>query len=292
MNLRVLIAGCGYVGTALGRRLAAEGHQVFGLRRDPQGLPDSIEPLEADLTDPGTLAALPGGLDAVVYAASSGGGGDGAYRRAYEEGPRNLLGALEGRGAPVRRLLYVSSTGVYGQDEGEWVDEGSPTDPVRARARSLLAGERIARESPHPATVVRFGGIYGPGRTRLVERVRAGDARCPPRTVYSNRIHRDDCAGVLRHLLLLADPDPLYVAVDREPAPLCEVLRWLARRLGAPDPPVGEGGRGSRTNKRCSSRRLVGSGYDFGYPTFREGYDALLRMDPRSTSVPDPGVGR
>ena len=137
-------------------------------------------------------------------------------------------------------------------------------------------------ESPIPATVVRFAGIYGPGRGWLIERARSG-ASCsddPPK--YTNRIHRDDCAGVLAHLVGLAVDrewlDDRYIGVDDEPAAECEVLDWLAARLGAPPPrrtPAGApAARGS--GKRCSNARLRGTGYRFRYPSFRDGYAAVL----------------
>jgi nucleoside-diphosphate-sugar epimerase len=127
--------------------------------------------------------------------------------------------------------------------------------------------------------VVRFGGIYGPGRTRLIDSVRSGQARCEP-GLYTNRIHRDDCAGVLEHLLALAAPAPLYIGVDDEPALQCEVLRWLAQQLGVP-PPVPSGApddsRRRGGNKRCCNARLRASGYRLLYPSYCEGYTALLR---------------
>ena len=119
---------------------------------------------------------------------------------------------------------------------------------------------------------MRFAGIYGPGRTRLVERVRAGD---PCSAAYTNRIHRDDCAGVLRHLLRLERPLPLYLAADREPATQCAVMTWMAERLGLPAPSIADAGDGS-LGKRCRNARLVSSGYEFEYPSFREGYDAVI----------------
>ena len=282
---RVLIAGCGYVGSALAARLVDEGCAVWGLRRQPEGLPPGVRPLAADLARPDTLRELPPELDAVVYAASAGGGGEAAYRSAYVEGVGNLLDALVAAGQAPRRVVFTSSTGVYAQREGEWVDESSPTEPTGASGTALLEGERRFLDGPFPATVLRLGGIYGPGRDRLVRETRAGSAVCPggaPR--YSNRIHRDDCAGALHHLLDLPDPEPLYVGVDREPAELCTVLRWLAERLDRPPPPVSDnapaGRMGRRSNKRCSSARLVASGYRFRFPTFREGFDSMIASGP------------
>jgi nucleoside-diphosphate-sugar epimerase len=280
-SMRVLVAGCGYVGGALAARLAAEGHTVWGLRRTPERLPPGVLPFAADLREPATLDPLPRDLDYVVYAAAPNGSTDDAYRAIYVDGLRHVLQALEAQGQRPRRVLLTSTTGVYGQKAGEWVDEGSATEPDGYTGQRPLEGERLLLEGPFAATVLRLGGIYGPGRTRLIEEVREGRAVCRP-GVWSNRIHRDDCAGALRHLMLLEDAEPLYVGVDREPVELCEVQHWLAARLGVPAPSVSDadsttpGRRGRRSNKRCRSDRLLRSGYRFIYPTYREGYGQLL----------------
>ena len=276
----VLIAGCGYVGTALGTRLASEGHDVWGLRRRSDALPSSIRPFVADLTVPETLKALPPELDFVFYTAAADASDDDSYRAAYVDGLRNLLHALDGQRQPLRRVFFTSSTGVYAHASGEWVDEESPAEPAEFSGIRVLEGERLLLGGLFPATVLRLGGIYGPGRTRLIDRVRRGLAVCtdgPP--LYTNRIHRDDCAGALRYLMTLAEPASLYLGVDHEPAEQCEVLRWLARQLGV-SPPRLEPSLGStprrQSNKRCSNARLVASGYAFRYPGFRDGYSALL----------------
>lgn len=287
----ILIAGCGYVGSELACRLVAEGHGVWGLRRRPAGLPAGVRPAAADLTDAASLASLfadprgPRRLDGVVYAAAADRGEEAAYRAAYVDGPARLLVALEAAGERPRRVLFTSSTGVYGQRDGSWVDEESPAEPGHFTGRLLLQGERRLLASRFPATVVRLGGIYGPGRTRLLERVRRGEAACregPPRWI--NRIHRDDAAGLLHLLIQLALRDEqlesVYLGVDGDPGEECQVLRWLAARLGVAPPrterePPGAAGRG-RSNKRCRNDRVRALGYRFRYPSFREGYGALL----------------
>jgi nucleoside-diphosphate-sugar epimerase len=278
--VRILIAGCGDVGTTIGVALAADGHDVWGLRRDPANLPPVIRPLRADLTDVVSLSHLPLPLDVVVFTATPDGSTDAGYQRTYVDGLRGLLHVL-GRSVPApRRIVFASSTAVYGQTDGSWVDELSPTQPLDFQGRRLLEAESLLAASPMPATVVRLAGLYGPGRTRLVDRVLRGEAACmagPPR--YGNRIHRDDSAGVLRHIIELAEPAALYLAVDHEPAEECQVLRWLASRLGLPAPRVVPASAPNRRgNKRCRNARLVASGYRFRYPTFREGYAAVLQQ--------------
>ena len=279
---RVLIAGCGYVGSVLAVRLAGDGHEVWALRRSDCAPPPGARAFRADLTDVDRLRALPPKLELVIYLASAGSTDDRAYRSAYVDGLRYLLAALHGH--PVRRLVFASSTGVYAQRGGEWVDEESTANPEHFSGRRLLEGEHLVRASRFTATVVRFAGIYGPGRARLVDRVRRGEARIPVGPpVYANRIHRDDCAGVLAHLSALESPAPLYVAADEEPAEIGTVVRWIAGRLGVPAPPtepaVTHTRYGRRTNKRVRSARLLVSGYRFRYPTFREGYGEIIAGD-------------
>ena len=290
---RILVAGCGYVGTALSRRLLADGHTVFGLRRQPEGLPAGIQPIAADLCDPTSLrAALAevehGGIDAVVYAAAAGRGDAQSYRRTYVEGLRNVIEWAGAQGMRPPSVLFTSSTAVYAQSDGEWVDETSATEPTQFSGSLMLEAESLLAGSAGGGTVLRLGGIYGPGRTRLIDNVRSGRASIragAPR--WTNRIHREDAAGALHHLLarLLANApvDPVYIGVDDEPADEADVLRWLATRLGAPAPPVAADaetdvpptGRAA-TNKRCRNRRLRESGYDCRFPTYREGYGALI----------------
>ena len=271
---RVLIAGCGDVGGELARRLLADGHDVYGLRRRAHLLPAGVRPVAADLQDPDSLRAVPDGLDAVCYVAAADGRSPGAYRGAYVDGPRNLLRAVA-RGGMPGRVLYTSSTRVYPQNAGEWVDEDSPTGGDDY-ARILLEGEAVVRAAAAAAVVVRLAGIYGPGRTRLVDRVRAGE---PCSAVCTNRIHRDDCAGLLRHLLRLESPRPLYLGADHAPATQCEVMRWIAGRLGLPAPSPASASE-APGGKRCRNARVLSSGYAFEHRSFRDGYGALLAGAP------------
>lgn len=269
------------------------GHRVIGLKRSAGGLPEGVAALRADLADPASveaaLATLAEPIDVSVCAVAADGGDDDAYRRAYVEGQRNLLAALRARGSMPRHIFFTSSTAVYAQDDGARVDETSETAPREFRGTRMLEAERVLLESGSQATVLRLGGIYGPGRTRLIEGVRGGRsvvAPGPPR--WGNRIHRDDAAGALAHLvgaaLRGAPPPAILIGVDDEPADEAEVLGWIASRLGVPAPAVAEGAPAARArggNKRCSNARLRATGYRFRHPTFREGYGALIALSER-----------
>ena len=249
--MNILIAGCGRLGTALGLELVDRGHRVWGMRRDTGRLPPAISAVQGDLTSDARLDCLPARFDVLFYTAAADTGDDEGYRRAYVEGPRAVLAALVDQGHPVRRAFFTSSTAVYHQQNGEWVDEESPTKPDSFRGARMLEGEGVFRDAPLPGCSVRFGGIYGPGRTWLLDAVRSG--RAAPSPTYTNRIHEVDCVGILVHLMELSDLAPLYLGVDSDPAPRSEVITWLASRAGvevtAPAAPAG--GRAWAGNKRC-----------------------------------------
>ena len=279
---RILIAGCGYVGRSLAKILCDSGDDVWGLSRTPTDLPEGVVPIAADLRDPASLRALPADLESVVFAAAPGGFDEAAYRSVYLDGLKNLLDVLANQDEPVRRFFMVSTTSVYGQEDGEWVDEDSPTEPQSFAGQTVLAAEDLLRSHRLPYTIVRLGGIYGPGRDRLLRTVQAGTAICYEGAArYINRNHRDDCAGVLQHLMTLDDPADLYLGVDSEPADERDVFAWLARELGLPEPRLRPASdrppRRRPGNKRCKNDRLLGSGYSFQYPSFREGFSALIQ---------------
>lgn len=281
---RILVAGCGYVGCRLAAQLVEAGHEVHALRRGEAALPQGVYAVRADLTDADALTdAVPWELDAVVYAASPGERSDAAYERTFVTGVGHLRKVLAGTSPELARFLFVSSTAVYAQQDGAVVDERAPTEPVHFSGRRLLEGERAAEQGPGRTCAVRLGGIYGPGRSGLLERVRSAEARFspgPPR--YTNRIHREDAAGLLAHLIGVRDLPRVILGVDDAPAPEREVLEWLAQRLGAPMPEPAEPPQDSpsvRANRRCCNDLLRATGYQLRFPSYREGYGALLSGD-------------
>lgn len=277
---RVFIAGCGKLGIQLGKQLSAQGITVYGLRRDASHIPPPLHPLSADLTDRKQLAqVLPDRLDAVVYLATPGSFNDEAYQTAYVIGLNNVIGVLSDAAESPDRLIFVSSTSVYGETSGSWVDETHTAVPGGFSGARLLEAEQLLRRAPFPGVTVRFGGIYGPGRTRMLNRVRQGTPVVNDPPQYTNRIHQDDCVGVLSHLLRLSEPESLYLGVDNTPSPMAELTDWLADTLGVQRPPhiSGDAGGIRRSNKRCSNRRLLDSGYAFRYPSYREGYLEMIR---------------
>lgn len=272
----VWIAGCGDLGRATGLLLARNGHRVLGLRRHPPGPEEApgFRYAAADLNDADSLDCLTGRPRYLLYMPAAPSISEAAYAATYPGGLTNLLDRLDRRGRLPEVLVFVSSTAVYGDAEGGWVDEATECRPDGFRGRLMLEAERVARDFPVVSRVARLTGIYGPGRTALLRRVAEGRG-CRPGH-YGNRIHRTDAARMLVHLLNARLEDDLWLGVDDAPAPECEVMDWLATAMGLPAPPREESDGSSRGNKRCSNARLRRSGFEFTYPTYREGYGAMI----------------
>lgn len=283
MSPSLLIAGCGDVGGRLASRLISQGWQVHGLRRSISALPQGVLPVAGDLAQSQCPADWPEGpLDYLVYCAAANESTEAGYRAAYIEGLRHVLGWLREHGQMPRRVLFVSSTSVYGQQGGEWVDESSPVEPEGYSGRILLEAEQLLLTSEWPASVVRLSGIYGPGRAWLLNQVRQGYRVASEPPLYGNRIHADDAAGLLA-FVLQADQrgqalEPLYIGVDDCPAPLHEVVAWLRDYLGVTDWSAETSIRRAGS-KRCRNSRARALGWVPHYADYRQGYAAILATD-------------
>ncbi|QCJ47562.1 SDR family oxidoreductase [Haloprofundus sp. MHR1] len=289
---RVVVLGCGYVGLELGRQLTAAGHDVVGVRRSDAGLEAiesaGFEAVRADVTDASSLASVPD-ADWLVFAASSGGRDAEAAQRVFVDGQRTALSAFFGRDDPPERYVYTSSTGVYGDHDGDWVDEGTEIRPTTEKTRVLAEAERVARATPREygveGTVARFAGLYGPDRYRL-ERYLEG----PVTEGYLNMVHRDDAAGAIAYLLETGQGrDEVVLVVDDEPAEKWTFADWLADECGVDRPPKrtkqerlgaddlsDAARRRVLTSKRCSNARLRELGYELEFPDYRSGYAAAV----------------
>lgn len=275
---RVLIAGCGYVGSALAVRLAAAGHVVFALRRSASELPRNVTPFEADLLVPKTLRHVPD-VDLVCFLAADVRARSEVRRATRVTGVASLVAALAARRVRLERLVVGSCVSVYGGTDARWVDEDSAAVPSDAAGEDARAAELAARDADPNAVIVRIGDVYGPGRLGVLERVLDGASLGPSDARFTNPIHRDDVAGILEHLLFAKKTSSHYVAVDREPVEVPALAEWLAGNLGKRPPAIdasGVAGSLPATNVRCMSDRVVEAGYKFRYPTYRDGYRAVL----------------
>lgn len=288
--MRALIIGTGYVGLPIGRELTRQGHKVFGLQRSQDTAAElqaaGISPLIANITEPEQLIKLPRGYDWVVNCVGSSGGGVDDYRRIYFEGMRNVIEWLAPTsrsdiGAP--KIVYTSSTSVYGQNDGSVVDESSPTEPVAQTARVLLETEKAllqaARQRNFPAIILRVAGIYGPGRGYWFKQFMSGEARMEGKGErILNMIHRDDVVGCIITALERGRPGNIYNVVDDEPVSQFVFFSWLASFLHKPLPPTNDEITRKRgvTNKKVLNLKLKTElRYQFKYPTFREGMGAI-----------------
>ncbi|MBL4584493.1 MAG: SDR family oxidoreductase [Pseudomonadales bacterium] len=275
---KTLIAGCGDVGIRLANRLLRSGHTVWGIRRDVQKLPENIHGIAANMATDTEFPGFPSEVDHVIYCAAAGERSEQRYRSTYVEGLKNLLARLDQLSNPNLRIIFVSSTAVYAQNKGEWVDENSETNPGSFSGQILLEAEQLLANSGYRHTVVRLGGIYGLGRAHFINQVKKSEVVVNEQYPhYTNRIHSEDCAGVLQHIMNLVQPQVCYLAVDNAPVTKAEVADWLADELAVEKPRRDMSGAVPKSqNKRCGNARLIESGYQFEYPTYREGYAAVM----------------
>ncbi|MCS5479096.1 NAD(P)H-binding protein [Corynebacterium sp. YIM 101645] len=261
---RVMLVGCGRVGTRLGKHLLASGREVVALRRDTSSLPAEFHSVPVDLGKP-LAEALPAADAMVITLTSSTGGEPDGYLKAL----RNLAAALP---SVPPRVIFVSSTGVFeGRYDGRPLTEADIPAPTTPRGVLLREGELLAT-ALFDALIVRPAGIYGPGREMILRKVLE---RSPIRYAQrTNRIHEADLVRALEWLLTAADPPRVLHAVDRAPAPLGEVAGFVAQHLGLPAPP--EAAPGEAGGTVLDGSLLHGLLGGLHYPTFREGYAEII----------------
>lgn len=292
--MRVAILGCGYVGIALSEQLLGNGHESVGVRRSRKGCEHleaaGIDPVQGDLTERATVERLPS-VDAVAFLATPDTRDAEAARALHVDGLRTVIDALADADDPPKRLVYSSTTGVYGDHDGAWVDEESELRPPTEKTRVIADAERIALEDAADrgidGRVVRFAGLYGPDRHRL-DRYLDG----PVTEGVLNLLHRGDAATATRALCTGALDADVLLAVDDEPVGRPELARWLAEQQGVEPPEtqsvadrlatVDDPDRAARirASKRCSNDRLRSAGIELEYPTYREGYGHILADYP------------
>ena len=276
----VLIAGCGDIGSRMATQLLANDWQVYGLRRSIERLPVGVIGVAGDLFSEQCPAQWPSGeIDYVVYSAAATEHDEAGYQAAYVDGLKHTLSWLKQHGQKPKRLLFVSSSSVFAQKDGEWIDETSPARATNYSGRIMLDAEQVALNSGIAASVVRLTGIYGPGREWMLGQVRKGYRVAIDPPMYGNRIHADDAGGLLA-FLLEADRqgealDDCYIGVDNAPVPLAEVVGWLRERLGVTEW-AAETSTRRAGSKRCSNARAKALGWEPRYSSYREGYAEIL----------------
>lgn len=283
----ILLLACGDLGMALAGKLLQAGWSVTGLRRTPpstsdigaQSLP-GMRWLGADLTN-WQAEGLIEAYDYIVYTPSPSGRTLEAYEALYGNVLNRLLPLLKTSQAnaseKLKLWLQISSTSVYGQNAGEWVDELSPTAPERPSAQWICRAEQQLQDTLQSrACILRFSGIYGQRRHYLLRRVVRGDVLRAQH--FTNRIHQADCVGLMAATLLSHAQGgalaPVYVGTDKTPVSEWHIGAWLANRMKLPVPPRSEDKH--LTGKRCQSRYTDNLPYAFKYPTYELGYGAQI----------------
>jgi nucleoside-diphosphate-sugar epimerase len=260
----LIIAGAGDLGSRLANLRAALGEEVIALRRRDVPEAKGVRPLRVDLATGEGFSRLPRRPDALVFCAAPDQRTEAAYRALYIDGLRRLLDVLE-----VPRIIFVSSTAVYAEDAGEWVDEATEARAESFNGRALRDAERELEL--HPGGVaLRLSGIYGPGRGMMVRRAREGLANRPH---WTNRIHVDDAASALAGLLDMELTERLYLGSDDQPSLEYEVQDWLRSREGLP---AFAHATGPETGRRVANTRLRASGWLPMHAEYRSGYGSLL----------------
>lgn len=277
MDQTILLVG-GELCCRVASRLDPAQWDVYGLRRHPRPAP-GIRWISADLGIPGTLRELPDGITHVLYAPAPETRTPASYETVYPAGIRHLLDALAGQ-TTLQRLVLVGSTAVWqpadARDPDAWVDESTPTCPDSFRGDAIVRAETLLRDRfPDRSTTLRLGGIYGPGRTRLLDGLRAGTIVAPGGPGHwSNRIHIDDAASACLYLLRLPKPDACYIGTDGRPTDKAWFYDRLAELLSVPHPPREAM---APTGKRLANARLVSTGWSPHWPDAVAGYRALLQ---------------
>lgn len=274
----VLILGCGYLGKRLAARCAG---QVFVTTRSPTRAEEfraaDLKPILCDVTEPDSLAVLPN-VETVYYCIGLDRSAGKPMRAVYVDGLRHVLDKLP----PPRRFLYVSSSSVYGQQDGAEVDETAATCPVEEAGRIILAAEELLRERLPSALVMRFAGIYGRGRLLRAQALRNGEPLVSDPEKWLNLIHVEDGVTALLAAAERGQEGAVYLTCDDEPVRRRDFYTFLAESLKAPPPtflppPEGQTPPHESANRRLSNRRLRQElGVELLHPNYRSGIAASL----------------
>lgn len=280
MKKSIVFFGCGALSLRVAQNIMADGWQLYGLRRHVDQLPEYIKPIQADMTCADCPDSWPEhGLDYIVVALAPNERNELAYRRAYVDSQRHLYQWLAQCGQQPKRVFFVSSTGVYGQSAGEWIDEQSEAKPERWSGKVMLEAEQTALASGFPTTLVRLAGIYGGKRQAFLQRVKEGYHADGCTNRFTNRIHEQDAADLLSRLIELDVQgerlQSVYLGVDDLPVEQAEVVGWLQQQLGVTSV-VEKRLNPAGGSKRCSNALAKTTGWQPKYPDYRQGYLELI----------------
>jgi electron-transferring-flavoprotein dehydrogenase len=260
MSLSLVVLGAGDLGQRVAALRAGLQDEVWALRRRKLPMPAGIHARQGDMQDPETLRMLPANPDVLLFCPTPDERSEPCYRRTYLDALRTALQTLQ-----PKRVLFVSSTAVYAQDDGQWVDEDSPAEADSFNGRVLREAEQLCLSRPE-SSVLRLSGITGPGRHMLVNRALLGVGI---HNTWTNRIHLDDAASAISHLMDRSGLDPVYNVSDDEPALQIDVANWIRERHHLPALPAPQT---QATGKKVCNARLKATGWRPAYPSYRQSY--------------------
>ncbi len=286
--MRFLIVGCGYLGERVARAWLKDGHSVAAMTRSDETArrfeATGIVSIVGDITRPQSVANLPE-CDCVLHAVGFDRNAGPSFRNVYVDGLQNVLNVMRHR---TQRFIAISSTSVYGQQNGEWIDEDSPAEPTRENGAIVLEAEQIIRDAfaaqkmNGTAHVLRLAGIYGPGRLlRRIDEVQKGTTISADPDGFLNLIHVDDAVQVVQAVANHPQPSKTYLVCDDRPVLRREYYNTLAQLFDAPMPKfdtsdLSNSKRGGR-NKRCRNQRMKDDlGIELKYPDIKSGLAQAL----------------
>lgn len=289
-----LVVGCGYLGRRVARQWLADGCQVYATTRDRRKADrlaeDGLKPIVCDLLQTNTFVGLPD-VETVLFAVGYDRTAGSSIHEVYVEGLRNVLSALP---PTTKRIVYISSTGVYGSSDGDWLDESSPCNPTREGGKACLAAERLLSEHPlgSRAIVLRLAGLYGPGRIPRRADLLAGKPIAAPSRGWLNLIHVDDAAAVVLAAETKATPPALFLVSDGRPVLRGDYYGELARLLGAAEPQFEPPAEDSPVAQRASADKRIDNSHllemlqiQLAYPSYREALAAIVREEEEKRQI-------
>ena len=307
--MKVLFAGCGDIGVRAIRTLSDNSlydhWQTLAMRRKPSALPSDIEAIQGDLCDSENFLSIldNSNVDVIVVTLTPDSMSDQGYLDSYVNGANVLKSTIKKISYRPQLIIWVSSTGVYGQSCGEWVDESSVASSKSYRGKRLLEAENLVKSISKElvtnnstlikSVVVRFSGIYGPGRGRLLNQIKKGNIASKHPVSWTNRIHVVDCAGIIIHIIDLysqkKDISDLYIGTDNQPVPAYEIQSWLASHMRVKieeNNEIPKNTDNKNVNRRCNNKLIKDSGYNFIFPDFKKGYTPLLLENNSTFKLP------
>jgi nucleoside-diphosphate-sugar epimerase len=275
------------------------------MRRKASVLPSDIEAIQGDLCDSENFLSIldNSNVDVIVVTLTPDSMSDQGYLDSYVNGANVLKSTIKKLSYRPQLIIWVSSTGVYGQSCGEWVDESSVASSKSYRGKRLLEAENLVKSISKElvtnnstlikSVVVRFSGIYGPGRGRLLNQIKKGNIASKHPVSWTNRIHVVDCAGIIIHIIDLysqkKDISNLYIGTDNQPVPAYEIQRWLANHMRVKieeNNEIPKNIDNKNVNRRCNNKLIKDSGYNFIFPDFKKGYTPLLLENNSTFKLP------